>query len=246
MNITELFAQHKKVFITGTDTEVGKTYCASLMVKTLLENGLDVFPFKPISAGVKDHIDLTVKGSKLNSTLGHKCNRTGGHLLGGANEDAVSLWNAVQARYSLEQINPIVFKQPIAPHIAAKLENRVLDFERLNKVFSDVATLGDVQVIEGAGGWHLPLNDTELLSDWVALKKLPVVLVVGIKLGCLNHALLTAQAIEQSGCDLIGWIANFIDGSDDIADENVAFLQQKLNAPLISKVYKNQTVMTAS
>jgi dethiobiotin synthetase len=205
-----------------------------------------VFPFKPNSAGVKEHINLTVKGSELNSTNGHKVNRTGGHLVVKANEDTVSLWNAVQARYSLEQINPIVFKQSIAPHIAAKLENQVLGFERLNKVFSDVATLGDVQVIEGAGGWHLPLNDTELLSDWVALKKLPVVLVVGIKLGCLNHALLTAQAIEQSGCDLIGWIANFIDGSDDIADENVAFLQQKLNAPLISKVYKNQTVMTAS
>ncbi|GHB60380.1 ATP-dependent dethiobiotin synthetase BioD [Psychrosphaera saromensis] len=246
MNITELFTQHKKVFITGTDTEVGKTYCASLMVKTLLKSGLDVFPFKPISAGVKDHIDLAVKGSKLNSTLGHKCNRTCGHFIVKANEDAVSLWSAVQGRYSLEQINPIVFQQPIAPHIAAKSENKVLGFERLNKAFSDVETLGDVQVIEGAGGWYLPLNDTELLSDWVALQKLPVVLVVGIKLGCLNHALLTAHAIEQSGCELIGWIANFIDGSNAIADENMAFLQQKLNAPLISKVYKNQTIMAAS
>lgn len=245
MNIFDLFTKHKKIFITGTDTEVGKTYCASLIVKDLLNNGLDVFPFKPISAGTITYIDSSNTESKITSkshlTKSHNYNRTGGHNVVEANEDAVSLFNAVQKRYSLDQINPIVFQQPIAPHIAAKLENKTLDFKLLNKEFNNVDTLGDVQIIEGAGGWHLPLNDSELLSDWVALKKLPVILVVGIKLGCLNHALLTAQAIEQNGCELIGWIANFIDGENDIARENLTFLQQKLTAPLITQIKQGQT-----
>lgn len=245
MNILELFTKHKKIFITGTDTEVGKTYCASLIVKDLFKNGLDVFPFKPISAGTISYIEPSDTMSKAtlksNVTKSHSFNRTGGHNVNKANEDAISLFDAVQNRYSLDQINPIVFQQPIAPHIAAKLENKTLDFKLLNNVFNNVDMLGDAQIIEGAGGWHLPLNETELLSDWVASKKLPVILVVGIKLGCLNHALLTAQAIEQSGCELIGWIANFIGGENDIARENLAFLQQKLTAPLITQIKQGQT-----
>ncbi|MDU0111829.1 dethiobiotin synthase [Psychrosphaera aquimarina] len=223
MNISTLFNQHKTIFITGTDTEVGKTFCASLMVKALLKDNLDIFPFKPISAGTQYYPELEAS----NNTM--------------ANEDAVCLYNAVQRRYSLDQINPIVFDQPIAPHIAAKMAQQALDFNRLDIAYKGIKDLGEVQLIEGAGGWHLPLNDSELLSEWVAQHQLPVIMVVGVKLGCLNHALLTAQAIEQSGCNLIGWIANYIEGDSDIAKQNVAFIKQKLNAPLIHSVQQGQT-----
>lgn len=218
INLVELFNQHKKVFITGTDTEVGKTYCASLIVKSLLAKGVDIFPFKPIAAGTQHCGEFKQ-----------------------VNEDAFCLWNAVQKRYSLEQINPIVFKQAIAPHIAATIAQQTLDFVSLDDAFEQVEHLGEVQLIEGAGGWHLPLNNSQLLSDWVAKHNLPVIMVVGVKLGCLNHALLTAQAIEQSGCNLIGWVANFIEGDSVIAQQNVDFLKQKITAPLLSQINQGQT-----
>jgi dethiobiotin synthetase len=227
MTLNQLFNQHKKLFITGTDTEVGKTYCVSLMVKYLLGKRVDVFPFKPIAAGTQHCIELA--NLELNKVMNAQ-----------VNEDALCLYNAVQKRYTLSQINPIVFEQPIAPHIAAKLEKQSLDISRLDNEFKQVEHLGDVQLIEGAGGWHLPLNDSELLSEWVAEQGLPVIMVVGIKLGCLNHALLTAQAIEQSGCKLIGWIANFIDGDSPVAKENALFLKQKLTAPQIAEIQQGQ------
>ena len=128
----------KSIFITGTDTEVGKTFCASLMVKALLKDNLAIFPFKPISAGTQYYPELEAS----NNTM--------------ANEDAVCLYNAVQRRYSLDQINPIVFDQPIAPHIAAKMAQQALDFNRLDMAYKGIKDLGEVQLIEGAGGWHLP------------------------------------------------------------------------------------------
>ena len=226
MNLVELFNQHKKIFITGTDTEVGKTYCASLIVKHLLENGVDVFPFKPIAAGTQCYGDL----NQFDNTESKQ-----------VNEDAFCLWNAVQRNYSLEQINPIVFEQPIAPHIAANIAKKTLNFSCLDDEFNKVNHLGDVQLIEGAGGWHLPLNSVELLSDWVAKRNLPVIMVVGVKLGCLNHALLTAQAIKKSGCNLIGWVANYLEGDSLVARENVLFLQQKLTVPQIAEIQQGQS-----
>lgn len=228
MTLIDTFTQYKKLFITGTDTEVGKTYCASLMVKHLLDNSVEVFPFKPIAAGTRHYPDVKPLVKEQ------------------INEDAFCLWQAVQKRYSLTQINPIVFEQPIAPHIAAGLCGQTLDFERLDKEFSKVSQLGEVQLIEGAGGWHLPLNNSQLLSDWVAQQQLPVIMVVGVKLGCLNHALLTAQAIQSSGCKLVGWVANFIEGETDIAKQNVEFIKQKLNVPLLYQVLKGQTSLVSS
>ena len=118
--------------------------------------------------------------------------------------------------------------------------NTELNFDRLNLEADKVKGLGQAQLIEGAGGWLLPLNDTQLLSDWVAQKKWPVIMVVSIKLGCLNHALLTAQAIEQSGCQLVGWIANFNHAETEIGRENLNFIKQKLQAPLLFEVQPNQ------
>lgn len=214
----ELFKQHNKVFVTGTDTEVGKTYCSCLIIKALKEQGVEVFPFKPISAG-------TDYDESFNSQV---------------NEDARSLYLASDAIYPLEQINPIVFEPAIAPHIAAKQVGTKLNFAMLDKEFDKVSKLGEAQLIEGAGGWLLPLNDDQLLSDWVAEHKLPVIMVVSIKLGCLNHALLTAQAIKNSGCELAGWIANFNHGETVTGRENLNFIKQKLAAPLLFEVQKDQ------
>ena len=214
-----LFDKHKKVFITGTDTEVGKTYCSCLILKALAKQGVDAFPFKPISAGTDFDEELQQE----------------------VNEDAKSLYLACDQKYALSQINPIVFAPAIAPHIAASLASTELSFSLLDEAFAKVDGIGQAQIIEGAGGWLLPLNDEQLLSDWVASKKLPVIMVVSIKLGCLNHALLTAQAIAQSGCSLVGWIANFNHGETEIGRENLNFIKQKLDAPLLFEVQANQS-----
>lgn len=218
-SITQLFAQHPRVFITGTDTEVGKTYCSGLIIKALMQQGTDVFPFKPIAAGTEFDTEFNQQ----------------------VNEDAKALHLACQRNYSLSQINPIVFEPPIAPHIAAKMVNTPLSFSTLDAALQQVEELGQVQLVEGAGGWLLPLNDDQLLSDWVAEHKMPVIMVVSIKLGCLNHALLTAQAIAQSGCELVGWIANFNHSETEIGRENLNFIKHKLAAPLLFEVQPNQT-----
>lgn len=216
--LTELFNRHPQLFITGTDTEVGKTYCSCLIVKHLAEEGVDVFPYKPISAGTEFDHELTQE----------------------VNEDAKSLYLACSKQYPLSTINPIVFKPAIAPHIAANMANTELNFDLLEQESEKIKGLGQAQLIEGAGGWLLPLNDKQLLSDWVAKQKWPVIMVVSIKLGCLNHALLTAQAIAQSGCELVGWIANFNHGETEIGRENLNFIKQKLQAPLLFEVQPNQ------
>lgn len=216
--IKQLFLNHQRIFITGTDTEVGKTYCSSLIVQHLNQADLDVFPFKPIAAG-------TEYSKEFNQEV---------------NEDALALYDACKRKYSLPQINPITYAPPIAPHIAAELEGVKLDFALLDQELKKVKTLGQSQLIEGAGGWLLPLNEHQLLSDWVAKHQLPVILVVSIKLGCLNHALLTAQAIKASGCDLVGWIANFNHGETDIGRKNMEYIQSQLDSPLLFEVHKGQ------
>lgn len=216
--VIDLFNEHSKVFVTGTDTEVGKTYSSCLVIKELIAQGIDVFPYKPISAGTEFDVEMQQE----------------------VNEDAKSLYLASGCHYPLSQINPIVFQPAIAPHIAANLAGIELSFNTLDEEYRKIDNIGQVQLIEGAGGWLLPLNDEELLSDWVAEKQIPVVMVVSIKLGCLNHALLTALAIAQSGCELVGWIANFNYGETEVGRKNVNFIKQKLAAPLLFEIQPNQ------
>ena len=224
MTIQKLSELPDNLFVTGTDTEVGKTYCTSLLLKYFQEElNETVFPFKPISAGVED--DLIVSGKMVNA-------------------DAFELWQACNKTFSIEQINPVVFQQPIAPHIAAEYENQPLNVQLLDGEYGKTPEAQRC-LIEGAGGWLLPLNDQELLSQWVAKHELPVVLVVGIKLGCLNHALLTAQAIDQSGCNLVGWVANFIEGETLTGRKNFEYIDSQLNkhydAPCLFEVQQGQT-----
>lgn len=176
----------QNVFVTGTDTGVGKTHICCQLLTEAAKQGKKTLGLKPLAAGAEQ----TAAGLR--------------------NSDALALQEASSVRLPYEQVNPFCFAEPIAPHIAAAQHGVVLSAaliaHQIQTVISD--TDADFVVIEGAGGWRVPLNDTETLADVVKLLQLPVILVVGMKLGCLNHALLTAEAIQSDGLALAGWIAN--------------------------------------
>jgi len=211
-------------FITGTDTDVGKTYCSCLLLKALGAAGLTCLPYKPIAAGCEVHE---------------------GEL---KNDDALSLIAASQCSLPYSLINPYAFEPPIAPHIAAQLIGQSLELELIQHAYEQLLIQqADVLLIEGAGGWHLPLtladNDDQgeiLLSDWVIKQKLPIILVVGMKLGCLNHALLTVAAIQSAGGHIVGWIANQCDPQMAYYQENVQSLKQLLKVPFLAEVSYQQ------
>ena len=194
-------------FITGTDTDAGKTYVAVALLQGLKVLGYRTVAQKPVAAGVNDT---------------------------GFNTDALQLQQQVTEPLSYELVNPYCLTDAVAPHLAAKkaglcIEPAVLTIElqKLQNVDADIA------LVEGAGGWLLPLDDNSTMADWVIEQQLPVLLVVGMKLGCLNHALLTVREIERSGLKLLGWVANCIDPDMAYQQENINYLQQQLTAPCL-------------
>jgi len=201
------------VFVTGTDTEVGKSVACGALLQAFAARGLTTAGFKPVSAG---------------------CQQIGGQWV---NADAALLQRQATLSLPLSQINPYGFEAPIAPHIAAERQGVQIDFGRLDEAFARIRASGAQQlVVEGAGGWRLPLGSGRLLSDWVRQQRLPVVLVVGMRLGCLNHALLTAEAVRRDGLTLAGWIANRCVPAQACYAENLATLQQLLHAPLLGEL----------
>src|SRR5690606_22400771 len=132
-----------------------------------------------------------------------------------------------------EQINPVALEPAIAPHIAAQQAQRSLSVDRLAGFCRGVLSTADFTLVEGAGGWRVPLNPTETLADLAKTLKLPVIMVVGIRLGCINHALLTAEAIARDGLRLVGWVANCVDSDMPFQQENIAGLEQRLPAPCL-------------
>lgn len=208
-------------FVTGTDTDVGKTVVASALLQHFNRQGLSTIGFKPIAAGC----DETADGLRNEDAL---------NLM---QQSSVSLSSSLSSSLSYDEINPFAFAPPIAPHIAAKLVNQTITMEALNQAYQRITAYNsDVTVVEGAGGWCLPINDNEFLYQWVAEQKLAVILVVGIKLGCLNHALLTQAFIQSQGLNIVGWVANIISPQMLHIDENVETLKQQLNAPLLATV----------
>ncbi|PKH06582.1 dethiobiotin synthase [Moritella sp. Urea-trap-13] len=209
----------KKVFITGTDTDVGKTVVSCAVLDYANKLGLKTVGLKPISAG---------------------CELTPGGL---RNEDAVLLQQHASYKLDYKIVNPIAYQAPIAPHIAAHNNGESIDLALVDDSLAQLPDDIDFAVIEGAGGWHLPISmnknnadNSNLFSSWVAENKLDVILVVGVKLGCLNHAILSAQAIAHSGANLVGWIAN--SPTTDIAnyDGMIATLSMELSAPLMGEM----------
>jgi dethiobiotin synthetase len=201
------------VFVTGTDTGVGKTLASCALIHALREAGVEVLPMKPIAAGAIER---------------------DGHW---ANEDSLALLHAAGADASLLcDVTPVLLREAMAPHLAARHENRTLALAPIEASFERLTARGRFVVVEGVGGFKVPLGDGLDTVDLARAIGLPLVLVVGVRLGCLNHALLTAESIERSGLRLAGWIANAIDPAMAAADENVAALEERLGAPLLGRL----------
>ena len=192
-------------FITGTDTEIGKTFVSSLLIKILTEENLKVIGMKPVASGAKC-IDGMLK-----------------------NDDALSLIQASNVEVDYKNINPYVFEAAVAPHIAAEEAGIEVDLNEIKKCFAQLKEISDVVIVEGVGGWYAPISCHTTVADLAETLQLPIILVVGLRLGCLNHALLTAQALRQSGLPVAGWIANHAEKDFLSADKNISTLKHYLN-----------------
>jgi len=197
------------LFVTGTDTHVGKTHVATALCHAYAGRGLRVAAMKPISTGCT----LTPAGLRCN--------------------DALALRGATNVQAAYADVNPYSFEPAIAPHIAAAECGGAIDFDVLDLAFERQRSLGDVIVVEGLGGWLVPLDAHRTLADLVVHWKLEVILVVGLRLGCLNHALLTTEAILRRDLILRGWIANSIDPGFERREANILALQNRIPAPCL-------------
>ncbi len=202
----------KVIFITGTDTEIGKTLISVGLIAALQKKGLRVAAMKPVASG---------------------CTETDAGL---RNADAMALLQQADVEADYDVINPYAFQLPIAPHLAAQLVNRTIDIPVIKSCLKQLAAIADVVVVEGVGGWQVPLNDHETVADLALALDAAVVLVVGMRLGCINHALLTAQSIQASGARLIGWVANQVDPGMTMPEKNIASIEQRINAPCIARI----------
>ncbi len=199
-------------FVTGTDTGVGKTLIACALLHALARAGRRVIGMKPVAAGA-------VRGAQ-----------------GLINDDVALLRAAGNVDAPLALINPYCFEPAIAPHLAAEQAGTVIELELILDAYRNLSSIADIVVVEGVGGFCVPLNRGEDSADLAHRLGLPVILVVGLRLGCLNHALLTAQSIRAKGLTLAGWIANHIDPAMADAGRNVAALAERLSAPLLGDI----------
>ncbi|HHM05308.1 MAG TPA: dethiobiotin synthase [Gammaproteobacteria bacterium] len=199
-------------FVTGTDTEVGKTWVAAGLTHGLAARGVKVAAMKPVAAGCR----VTAAGWR--------------------NDDAEMLSAAAAVKLPYEKINPCALPAAVAPHLAAAAAGVSLSVARLAGDYAWVAARAERVVVEGVGGYLVPLNATETTADLARALNLPVLLVVGLRLGCLNHALLSAAAITASGLPLAGWVANRVDPAMARAGDNIETLQKRLPAPLVGVV----------
>lgn len=198
-------------FVVGTDTGVGKTLVASALIHALRRNGHHPLPFKPVASGCEDHPD------------------------GLWSDDVARLIAASGLPLAQDEVSPYRYLPPIAPHIAAVEAGRAIDLEQLVHHASVLAQRGPL-VVEGAGGFLVPVDAQYSLADLAIRLDLPLVLVVGMRLGCLNHALLTVEAIAVRGLRLAGWVANHVDPGFARADSNLQTLSDRLPAPLLCTI----------
>jgi dethiobiotin synthetase len=200
------------VFITGTDTGVGKTLVSCALIHALVAQGLRVVGMKPVASGS----EATSEGLR--------------------NEDALALQRVANVVVDYAVMNHYCFAPAIAPHLAARQVGQHIDLSHLLSAYQQLDSLADVVVVEGAGGWRVPSEPTGYLSDFPEALKLDVILVVGLRLGCLNHALLTAQAIQSGSCRLVGWVGNHVEPDFPEAEANLQTLEQRLGAPCLGLI----------
>ncbi|MTJ01200.1 dethiobiotin synthase [Idiomarina piscisalsi] len=200
-------------FITGTDTDAGKTVAACGFVQYLVSSGRKVAVMKPVASG---------------------CEMLDGQL---KNSDALALMKVANIKQPYEQVNPYTFEPAIAPHIAAAEKDVEININKLQKTVDEIRQTGaDALVIEGAGGWQLPLSNTFFMPELVEQLSAKVILTVGLKLGCLNHALLSAQSIQASGCELAGWVA--------VQTDETPMPRQKENLETLIRILKSEPIAT--
>ena len=196
-------------FITGTDTDVGKTVITLGLMQYLQQQGKTVVAMKPVASG---------------------CEKTSEGL---RNDDAIQLMQQSSISLDYDLVNPYAFEPAIAPHIAAEQCGVRIEPERVQKILADLSNQADCVLVEGIGGWQVPLGGQQTMADLARGLGLPVILVVGMRLGCLSHARLTADAIESSGLQLAGWVANGLPPSMNYPEENISTLKSMISSPLV-------------
>lgn len=203
----------KKIFITGTDTAIGKTYIACGLLRLLAHKKISTVAVKPVAAGVE----------LINGNL--------------ANRDAMLLQQCATYNLPYQNTNPILLTEYIAPHLAARHDNIILNSNALSEKCRPAFNSSvDVAIVEGCGGWQVPLNENETMADWAIEENLEIIMVVGMRLGCLNHSLLTYAALQKSKLKILGWIANCIDPEMPYLDENIVTLNDRMHCPLLGIV----------
>jgi dethiobiotin synthetase len=213
---------HRAVFIAGTDTGIGKTHAACALIHALREAGYETCGMKPVASG---------------------CESTSAGL---RNEDALALQAAGSPAVDYALLNPIALREPIAPHLAAAHEGVAISLPPLRLAFDQLCRAHQRVVVEGVGGWMVPLAPGLSAADIAIAWTLPVILVVGLRLGCINHALLSARAIQADGCELLGWIGNTIDPDMRVLEENLATLRALMPAPCLGALPNSVAPMQAA
>lgn len=199
-------------FLTGTDTDVGKTLVSAALLQAAGRAGYTTAGYKPVASGS----EWTPEGLR--------------------NRDALILqrYSNVDLPYAL--VNPLTFEQPTSPHIASQREGQSISFPQIDEGLSALQAQADWVLVEGAGGWFTPLSAEQHYGEWVIAQQLPVILVVGMKLGCINHALLTQVAIQQAGLRLVGWVANSLSVEPHEYDAYRDYLTAQIKAPLLGEI----------
>lgn len=204
---------NKQFFITGTDTGVGKTFVSCRLLEAVNERGISTLGLKPLASG---------------------CEYIGDQW---QNDDALALQRCASVKLPYAKINPIPLPRAVAPHLAAKIQGIELSVTTLVNHYQTLQPLpSEFTLLEGTGGWLVPLNARETFADFVAAINIPVILVVGIRLGCINHALLTAHAIRNGNVSLAGWVGNCVDPETELREEIIDTLTMRLDAPCLGCV----------
>ncbi|MGG4608606.1 dethiobiotin synthase [Providencia sp. Me31A] len=211
----------KTYFVTGTDTEVGKTVASCALLQAANLQGMKTIGYKPVASGS----EMTEDGLR--------------------NSDALSLQANSSVQLPYEVINPIVFEAPTSPHIISEKLQQPIEFSVMDHGLKVLQTQADWVLVEGAGGWYTPLSVDKTYADWVVWQRLPVILVVGVKLGCINHAVLTMEAIQSAGLSVVGWIANEVEEAGNYQEQYLKTLYRMIKAPCLGMIPHQQNAMSS-
>ncbi len=202
-----------RFFITGTDTDCGKTLVTQGFMQLCKQYGMTTAGMKPVASGGIKQADGILR-----------------------NSDALAIQSVCSTDIPYHLINPYCFEPPVAPHLAADMSGTRVDLPIIQAAYDELVQHNECLIVEGVGGWRVPLNDELDIAALCRALQLPVVLVVGMKLGCINHALLSAQAIVNDGVSLLGWVANCVDPEMHLLEENISTLQRLIPAPLLGTI----------